>query len=281
MYRVASVLLITLLVASRALGNPPPDDLLRRGRGLLQGERVILLVRVVEAFSKATYPPEFNSSNRFANVTGKVSVLKSWKGPFSTGQLVHVGARAVCAGRAECCADYPLKAGEELLTFTTSEEPILMGPCGTWPAAESQALMAALDRAVKEDRELKDPQTDVARAPERYRIMQALKECFADGDPKRPAGSTSCQGNSLSVLVGIQRSELSAYWGPPTWCTNPSPYGPGLLPPTGADCPAEQTAVWVFGKPNASSDGLWCSSEGTGRCMALMWISVKGRTPQD
>src|SRR5690242_21189109 len=107
MYRVPSVLLITLLIASRALGNPPPDDLLHRGRGLLQGERVILLVRVVEAFSKATYPPEFNSSNRFAPVTGKVSVLKSWKGPFSTGQLVHVGARAVCAGRGRVLCRLP------------------------------------------------------------------------------------------------------------------------------------------------------------------------------
>jgi len=282
MYRKASALLVTLLIASHAaLGKPPPDGLIHEGEGLPDWPRAIILVRVVEASSRPTFPPEFNSRDRYAPITGGVLVLKSWKGPFSTGQVLHVGSIGGCAGPPDCCANYPLKAGDELLIFTPiNQEPILARPCDTWPAAESTDLMAGLDRAVIEDRMLKDPQTDIARAPERYRIMQALKECFMDGDPNAPDGYTSCNRNmNVSALIGIKRSELAAYWGPPRCQNSTSPGGSPPLPPTGTNCPAED-AVWVFGNPIGPRQGLWCSSEETGRCMHYTWISVEDSTPQ-
>jgi len=105
--------------------------------------------------------------------------------PFSAGRVLHVEPSPVCNGPIGSCAPYLFQRGDdELLIFTGSgtdigtEDRITTAHDWVWPAAESQALMHALDRAVKEEMQLQDPQTDIARAPERHRVMLALKEAF-------------------------------------------------------------------------------------------------------
>jgi hypothetical protein len=140
MNRVA--FLATLLIALAACGHgrstPDDRDELVHFPGLLRqpGESIIV-VRVVESGSERS---------------GKVLVLKSLWGPFSPGEVLHVtGSMMTCIGNLPC-EPYPLYTGDELLVFTGTAEPIVAQVGATWPAAEpkSQALMAAVDRAVKE-----------------------------------------------------------------------------------------------------------------------------------
>jgi hypothetical protein len=148
-YRTAWGLLVTLLIASPAgYGAPPADGLVQ---DLIAQAQTIILVRVVESFHDPQFPPKFNSPERFVPVLGTVRVLKSWKGPFPTGRKLYVGATVLCAGTPDSCEDYPLKAGDELLIFFPgATEPIYAARRSTWPAAETQGLMQALDQAVKE-----------------------------------------------------------------------------------------------------------------------------------
>jgi hypothetical protein len=163
-----------------------------------------------------------------------------------------------------------------LLIFSqATQEPIFAMQGSVARAAESQAAIAALDQAVKEELELEDPQTDVNRAPERNRVMLALNKCFADASthPKDEFSYARCQIIDVSVLRGIKRSELVTNWGPPTWCQGPT----GYLPPAGADCPLEQVPIWSFEHPSTPGSGLWCNPARNLRCMGMEWISVGGR----
>ena len=264
MHRVASALLATLLIASRsASGGLTPDRLISFGRGILETQQTIILVRVVEV--GPVLPFAWSKPGYYATVL----VLKSWKGPFSAGRVLHVVPADVCM-RANW-DPYLFQAGDnELLMFTGTQEPIVAMKDSVWPAAESQALMRALDQAVKEELELQDPQTDITRAPERHRVMLALKECFAEESihPKDQfAPYSPCHAMDLSVLTGIKRSELVAYWGPPTLCVGGS--AKEHLPPT-RDCPPEQASIWTFGHPG---NNLWCNGQKTLRCMGLGWVS--------
>jgi hypothetical protein len=275
--RLTSALVVSLLLAFAGCGHgssstpprpprPPPAFQLAQGQA-------IILVRVVQStFPNATQPPD---SPNGRSILGKVVVLKSLWGPFSAGRELYVGAVFVCNGPPGCCGSYPLKAGDELVIFTNDHEPIHAGVCTTWPAAESQALIAAVDQAVKEQLELEDPQTDLQRAPERHRVMQGLKKCFADAslDSKNGTAYPSCQAMGLSVLFGIKRSELAANWGPPTWCQEPTSPGPTYVEPTRADCPPEQAAIWTFGHPGSY---LVCNGQKSLRCMGLGWITNPG-----
>jgi hypothetical protein len=133
--------------------------------------------------------------------------------------------------------------------------------------------MRALDQAVKDLRELQDPLTDITRAPERHRVMQALKKCFTDAslDSKNGTAYASCQVMSLSVLVGIKLSELVAYWGPPSVGGNNS-----------------EQAIWTFGDPG---NYLFCGflpdlraaaqaqDQKDLRCMGFSWITKPAGAP--
>ena len=129
---IASGLLATLLIVSRAAyGTPPPDEVVRSD----VGTRTIILVQVVELTSPVFSPDAF-AHNRA--IRGKVLVLKSWWGPFSKGRVLRV-AQAITIGCSASCASYPLHAGDELLIFThETEEPMYATTqSDVWPAAES------------------------------------------------------------------------------------------------------------------------------------------------
>ncbi len=80
-----------------------------------------------------------------------VLVLKSWKGPFSPGRLLHVEPPAVHVGPAECCKPYIFQRGDnELVIFTAAREPIVLAPDQVFPATQSQLLMQSLDQAVRD-----------------------------------------------------------------------------------------------------------------------------------
>lgn len=268
--RAAPGLLITLLLASDAVSaNPPLDWQVGLNLGAAQ---TVILVHVVES----TFPPEVHSPDVFAHAT--VLVLKSWKGPFSTGRELQVAPPGGCAGST--CLPYPLQAGDDLLIFTqATAEPIFAMQGFVWRAVESQAAITALDQAVKEQLELQDPQTDVMRGPERTRVMLALNRCFAEASayPNDEYRYARCQAMDVSVLRGIKRSELVANWGPPTWCQRFNPPGTtAYVPPVGADCPPEEVPIWSFGHRSSPGSGLWCNAERNLRCMGITWISVGG-----
>lgn len=272
MFRASFGLLGSLLMACRAMSDTPlPDWYIKSS---LDGSQTVILVHVIEStFHRGDSPLSSSSMDARA----KVSVLRSWKGPFSRGNLVHVVPDVICTG--SCGAPFAIQKGEEVLIFTNStEDPVAQGL--VLRAAEAQAAMTTLDQAVKEQQELEDPHTDLIRAPERNRVMLALKKCFADASahPKSEYLYPRCSLIDVSVLRGIKRSALVANWGPPTWCQRLNGTGPTeYSAPAGTDCPPEQMPIWSFGRPGTPGSGLWCSPERNLRFMGIEWIIVSGK----
>jgi hypothetical protein len=111
---------------------------------ILEGTEPIVLVRVVEVGESVT-----------------MLVLKSWAGPYPAGHVLHTHSTyqgfAVCNGRADLCVKYYFQYGDKDKEFliidpggggTEMPDEIPVYAAWTWPATESQALMAALDRAL-------------------------------------------------------------------------------------------------------------------------------------
>jgi hypothetical protein len=132
----------------------PPESLVHDPK-ILYTAWTILLVRVVG----------WSSSRDFATLNAPSTtllVLKSWEGPFSAGDVLHTPEGAVlCNGRREDCDSYDFHKGKEFVimsrTWTDGTRMPRLHRNEVWAAAESQALMAALDQAVKADRKSKDP----------------------------------------------------------------------------------------------------------------------------
>lgn len=123
------------------------DELIHAGRGILYPEgrgipeleqaQTIILVRVIKRD-----PLTFE-------------VLKSWKGPFSPGRVVHVkppsGAIVGCVG----CPDprraswqHAIQGGaDELLIFTFATHADEIQPGWAWAGAEARELMRVLDQS--------------------------------------------------------------------------------------------------------------------------------------
>jgi hypothetical protein len=251
----------TLLIAFSGCGqvgsSPPPphhNASADQAVGVLSPSHgAYILVRVVETFPEPRDPPEFNSTVGRWVVSGKVLVLKSWWAPFSAGQVVYVGrpVMTVLQGNYDSYegqTPYPLRVGDELLILVgpRTKEPIWATVASTYTAAESLAAMARLDRAL----ELEDPTTEPHRAREREResVMQAVKKCFADASlANNDRAYVICQRIDVSVLGGVQRGELVASLGSPTWCQDINlPNERMYLHPTGADCAPVQPAIWRF-----------------------------------
>ena len=152
MYRIASALLAILLIACRAAsGSPPPDELIHEPGRLLDTAETIILVRVVES-----NPPSTSAT---------VRVLKSWKGPFSVGRVLHVEGRGAVSCRVAIpgstgptwpttgsCDSYTFQAADKELLIALFDakdrDPIAAWDGSVWSAAESQGLIRELDQAV-------------------------------------------------------------------------------------------------------------------------------------
>src|SRR5215469_17384772 len=139
MHRVASALLATSLIASRvAGGSPAPDPLLQDPMRLLETVQTLILVRVVEL-------------NPSSTTSATLRVIKSWKGPYSAGRVLHVEAPVIlaCAGP---CLPYVFEPNDKELLIATFDEndrdPIVVWDGWAWSTAESKikALMDALDK---------------------------------------------------------------------------------------------------------------------------------------
>jgi hypothetical protein len=134
MFRGAFALLAALLIASRVDATPPADSVIRAS---LEGAQVIILVHVVESTPPST--------------RAKVQVLKSWKGPFPAGRVLHVEPPELCG--SSTCEPYLFQAGDDqLLIFlfdARDHDPIAAWQGWVWSPAESQALIGALDQAAK------------------------------------------------------------------------------------------------------------------------------------
>ena len=146
MDRAVSALLATLLLASGvASATPPPDHrqlLLQDPMRFLEHAQVITLVHVVESKPGAT--PEHTSAT--------LQVIKSWKGPYSAGRILHVEEPTIVSCHADDCEFYVFQPADKALLIVgfdaRDRDPIAAWQSWTWPAAESQALMDALDQAV-------------------------------------------------------------------------------------------------------------------------------------
>jgi hypothetical protein len=249
-------------------GPPPiPRAKLNHWRSsieFLEAHRAIILVRVLKLDDPVSPSPH-----------ATVLVLKSWKGPFSAGRTLHAGRPPpdVCMG-INCGIPeqylFQPSGDKELLIMTNSEtEPLWLFPKLVSSGSESEARIRMVEQAIKDVQELQDPQTDTARGPERQRVMLELKGCMAAAiDRMMRVDSGDCHGLNLDVLMGIKRSELVWYWGPPALCQRGSSETE-YSPPTGSDCPPEQTPIWTFGHPG---NHLHCKTfQGNLRCMDLNW----------
>jgi len=128
----------------------PPEYLTHDPRILDSPEAgTIILVQVVELERQ-----EGDGLGLYA----KMLVLKYWKGPFSAGEVLHtLKGYVACDGNRSSCAQYDFQLGDrgkEFLIMSSAQQKrpdpneISVGRYWTWPAEESQALMAALDQSV-------------------------------------------------------------------------------------------------------------------------------------
>jgi hypothetical protein len=155
-------LAVILTACSRELPTPPqptftiqlrqccdaPRELLIHDPRVLEHARTVILVRVI-GFEMLN--PDENSIPAHATML----VLKSWKGPFSAGDVLHTPKGFIqINGNPEDVISYPFQAGDqgkEFLIMDNGGPPppdIFVGRYSAWPAEKSQALMAALDQVV-------------------------------------------------------------------------------------------------------------------------------------
>jgi hypothetical protein len=83
--------------------------------------KAVVLVQVVES----SYPPPAAALDyyiRAINSLAKLRVIRSWKGPYSTGATVTAETQQICGG---FCFPYPFQVGQEVVVFTyDAAEPI-------------------------------------------------------------------------------------------------------------------------------------------------------------
>jgi hypothetical protein len=133
--------------------GPPPISLVH-DPWILGRANTIILVRVVALAEVHPYPwrPDLTDTD------ATLLVRKSWKGPFSAGRVLHtVTGVVLCASPVNDCEPYGFQFADK------NKEFLIMAGADTerdrtnvlfvrrdwvWPAAESQALMAALEQAV-------------------------------------------------------------------------------------------------------------------------------------
>jgi hypothetical protein len=144
MHRFASgLILLTALLATARAGAAPLADWEVRLR--YEGWQTVILVHVVES----SFPPVIDSvdDDSILDASATVLVLKSWKGPFAAGRVLHVAPLGGCAGSS--CVSYPLQAGDDLLIFDQrTEDPIHAVQPFVLRAEDSKAAMATLDQLV-------------------------------------------------------------------------------------------------------------------------------------
>jgi hypothetical protein len=137
----------------------PPESLVHDPRILEQPRTsTIILVRVVKL--ETVYPvsaPPYAIGDGTTQAT--MLVLKSWRGPFSAGDVLHTpkGPFLAVNGNPVDYLSYPFQVGDqgkEFLIITnggpnpSDGTEIMVRRYWAWPAAKSRALMAALDQAV-------------------------------------------------------------------------------------------------------------------------------------
>jgi len=160
-----------------------------------------------------------------------------------------------------------------LIFAQATEDPIYALEGMVFRGAESKAALDVLDHAVAEQRELHDPRNDLIRAPERYRVLEALRRCLeTERHQGRPASDARCLNIDLTAVVGIKRSELAAALGPATWCQRSDPLG--YVPGAGGDCEAQQTPLWSSESTSTAPGGLMCQYDESDRCMHVVWIRL-------
>jgi hypothetical protein len=163
-------LAVILSACSREPSPPPPFklvapsiDSLVHNPLLLATAGTIILVRVVEVTPWR--------SESLHGQTATLLVLKSWQGPFSAGDVLHTQGYpgfVLCNGHVDECGTYDFQPGEKGQEFIIMHVGLHNNPDGSgsnaddrwgttfitappmwvWPAAKSQALIAALDQAV-------------------------------------------------------------------------------------------------------------------------------------
>lgn len=153
-------------------------------------ESMIVLVRLT---GLGEVQPDPRRAPDFKVPDATFVVLRSWRGPFSAGGVLHVrGGPVLCTG---ACGrpGYDFQAiGEELLILAhpgvfsdpDAARDRIIYPVGVWPVAEAQPLMEALDEAVTRDQAL--------------RVDVALKQCLADASmhPKAESLNARCQAQA-------------------------------------------------------------------------------------
>jgi hypothetical protein len=135
---------MALLATAEASAAPLADWEVRLR---FEGWPTVILVHVVES----SFPPVIDSfdDDSILDAGATVLVVKSWKGPFPAGRVLHVAPLGGCAGSS--CASYPLQAGDDLLIFDQrTEDPIHAVRPFTLRAEDSKAAMATLDHLVHE-----------------------------------------------------------------------------------------------------------------------------------
>ena len=141
--------------------------------------------------------------------------------------------------------------------------------------AESKSRIDVLGQTVKEEQQLHDTQTDIARAPARQRVLVALRGCLEDS-ARRQADTTFravCFQMDTFVLRGITRVELAAALGPPTWCQRPDTAA--YVRSVGNDCAPEQTPVWSS-EPASARQADSCVNP-TRVSAACIWGGLRSR----
>jgi hypothetical protein len=192
--------------------GPPPISLVHDPR-ILEQAKTIILVRVAELAEIHPYP----SWPDVTETSATLLVLKSWKGPFSAGRVLHTKEALTCNGRVDYCESYRFQFRDKDKEFVimdfddvtkVNRTNVLFVPrAWAWPAAQSQALMAALDQAVI-DSQPTDRAGYVARV---QKELAAAKDVEAKLQAALSNHAPEAEIDDLSTQLGGHR-ENAARW---------------------------------------------------------------------
>jgi hypothetical protein len=120
-------------------------------RILLKHAWTVVLARVVESTFPGPLPPPWEMKveeqrRRVWSATGKILVLKTWRGPFAPGSYVRFAQPALFAG---CCLMTSLPIGDEFVFFASLDmEPISASEGAVIELSQATCVMKELDEMV-------------------------------------------------------------------------------------------------------------------------------------
>jgi hypothetical protein len=139
---------LALIAVGSTASADCPNHTAHTVREMFSLSRVVIFAHVTES----TFPASVTRENFGAAFEGTatLTVLKSWKGPFSAGSVVKAGPPNFPTSGP--WSPRPVHVGDDILIFTLVPEPIWLNTCWVIDRADADFDLAILKTLVSEAR---------------------------------------------------------------------------------------------------------------------------------